>query len=286
MLKHLNGDDLPVIHKGDSMVDIEPFRFQFCTAFKERKQLADKLNEVIDALNNGGGDVPTDIQEQIDEIKQRLDDDESDITDLSTAIDGIDSNLTTMQEQIDTVDNRTSDYSIYKGQFNNLNGIVYGFINNPPNPDNRRPVLRVTGYGTDPYLRVNKDVAFLDDIPQFTKIDDKPSSNNAFISEYMYEDANGFYRWKQDIMIVCSMTSGEFKAVAFKGFKDEPTNFGTYLYQEAGFNSNNQYVITHWLLPSSPYNSVIYKTTLTFSSSGVTRTSDLTVPFTWELYIR
>lgn len=33
------------------MVRVEPFTFQMVTAFKERLQLADKLNEVIDALN-------------------------------------------------------------------------------------------------------------------------------------------------------------------------------------------------------------------------------------------
>lgn len=37
------------------MVEIEPFKFQQCTAFKERYQLGNKLNEVIDYLNNGGG---------------------------------------------------------------------------------------------------------------------------------------------------------------------------------------------------------------------------------------
>lgn len=268
------------------MVDIEPFRFQFCTAFKERKQLVDKLNEVIDALNNGGGDVPTDIQEQIEEIKQRLDDDESDITDLTTVISGIDSNLTTMQTQIDTVDTRTSDYSIIKGQFNNLDTKVYNFINNPQNPDPRRPVLRVLGSGTDPYLRVNRDIAFLDDIPQFSKVTNVPQTNTDFINTYMYEDSNGFYRWKQDTMIVCTMIQGEYKCIAFIGFKDEPTNFGTYKYSESGFDSNSQYVITEWLLPASPYSSTIYKIQLTFTSNGVSRTSDLNVRFTWDLYIR
>lgn len=34
------------------MVRVEPFIFQMVTAFKERLQLADKLNEVIDVLNN------------------------------------------------------------------------------------------------------------------------------------------------------------------------------------------------------------------------------------------
>lgn len=281
------------------MVTIEPFRFQFCTAFKERKQLADKLNEVIDALNNGS-DIPTEIQEQIDEIKQRLDDDESDITDLvtaingidsnlttmQTAIDGIDSDLTTMQTQIDTVDNRTSDYSIYKGQFINLNDKVYNFINNPQNPNERRPVLRVLGSGTDPYLRVNKDIAFLDDIPQFTKITNVPQSYTDFMNSYMYEDSNGFYRWKQDVMIVCTMIQSEYTCIAFIGFKDEPINFGTFKYSESGFDSNSQYVITEWLLPASPYSSTIYKTKLTFTSNGVSRTSDLNVRFTWDLYIR
>lgn len=248
--------------------------------------MANKLNEVIDALNNGGGDVPTDIQEQIDEIKQRLDDDESDISDLSLAISGIDSNLTLMQAQIDTVDTRTSDYSIIKGQFTNLDTKVYNFINNPQNPDPRRPVLRVLGSGSDPYLRVNKDIAFLDDISQFQKVTNVPQTDADFINTYMYEDSNGFNRWKQDVMIVCTMIQSEYKCIAYIHFKDEPITFGTYKYSESGFDSNSQYVITEWLLPSSPYSSTIYKTKLTFTSNGVSRTSDLNIRFTWDLYVR
>lgn len=83
------------------MTIIEPFMFQFCTAFRERKQLADKLNEVIDYLNNGGGDIPTDIQEQIDEIKSRLDDDETDIDDLETSLTEINGAISELETDID-----------------------------------------------------------------------------------------------------------------------------------------------------------------------------------------
>ncbi len=190
-----------------------------------------------------------------------------------------------MQEQIDTVDNRTSDYSIYKGQFNNLNSIVYGFINNPPNPDSRRPVLRVMGYGTDPYLRVSKDVAFLEDIPIYNKVDNKPASSTAFMNEYYTQDDDGFYHANKNLMINCYMTSGQYRAISFKIAKDEVINDGVYLYQEAGFSQTNVYTVTQWLLPNGPYSSTIYKTQLNFSSSGVTRTSDLNVSYTWDLYV-
>jgi hypothetical protein len=83
------------------MTIIEPFVFQFCTAFRERKQLADKVNEIIDYLNNGGGDVPTDIQEQIDDIKNRLDDDKTDISDLEASLLELNGTISDLETDID-----------------------------------------------------------------------------------------------------------------------------------------------------------------------------------------
>ena len=39
------------------MAIIQPFRFQYCTAFHERKQIADKLNQVIDQTNTNTDDI-------------------------------------------------------------------------------------------------------------------------------------------------------------------------------------------------------------------------------------
>lgn len=290
------------------MTIIEPFMFQFCTAFHERKQLADKLNEVIDYLNNGGGggggDIPTDIQEQIDEIKSRLDDDESDIDSLTsdiasltgnvesmqTQMNGLTTRISTVETEVNTVSSNVSGLSstiqTLETQIDNVDDVILNIVNNPTNPDDRRPVLKVTGSGNDPYLRTSKDVAFLDDIPQFEEVIDKPVSGSAFLNQYTYEDSNGFKHWTQDIMVVCTIMSGDYKSIGYVHYKDEPLNFGTWLYIEGGFDQNAQYVMTEWLLPDTPYSSTMYKTKLTFTSSGVSRTSDLNVSFTWKLFTR
>lgn len=49
------------------MAIIQPFSFQFCTAFRERKQLADKTNEIIEVINSADlENLPMEI-ERIDE---------------------------------------------------------------------------------------------------------------------------------------------------------------------------------------------------------------------------
>lgn len=67
---------------------VEPFTFQASTAFDERVQLADKLNEVIDALNHVGG-IP-DIQTEINGLKQS-------VASLQESIDSTDANLATVE---------------------------------------------------------------------------------------------------------------------------------------------------------------------------------------------
>lgn len=307
------------------MVRIEPFVFQFCTAFRERKQLADKLNEIIDYLNNGGGgggDIPTDIQEQIDEIKERLDNDETNIETLSntismlettvsgyssvisdvvesvadlndsmstleTTVSGYSSTIADLQEDMSDFEERTYDYLQIKATTTNLRNQMDRYTDYS-GYSQRRPVLKlgITYSIGDPYVRTEKDVAFLDDIPQFEKVTDKPVSGSAFLSAYTYEDSNGFKHWNQDIMVVCYMTSGEYKSVGYVCYKDQPLNFGTWCYRESGFDQNSQYVVTEWLLPDTPYSSTMYKTKLTFGNNSVSRTSDLNVSFIWDLYVR
>ena len=80
------------------MVIIQPFTYQLTTAFKERVQLADKLNEVIDLINSWG-DVPEQfeqIQEQIENIKQ-------DINTIQTTISSIQSNLSALQTTVTNI---------------------------------------------------------------------------------------------------------------------------------------------------------------------------------------
>lgn len=77
------------------MVIIQPFAYQMSTAFKERVDLADKLNELINLLN-AWGDVPEQfeqVQEQIQTIGQQ-------INDITTKISTIETNLGQLQTTV------------------------------------------------------------------------------------------------------------------------------------------------------------------------------------------
>lgn len=70
---------------------IQPFTFQFCTAFRERKQLADKTNEIIEVINSADlENLPTEI-ERIDQ----------NIANLNTYVSEVDANLTHRIDQIE-----------------------------------------------------------------------------------------------------------------------------------------------------------------------------------------
>ena len=87
---------------------IQPFTFQFCTAFRERKQLADKTNEIIEVLNSADlENLPTEI-ERIDQ----------NIANLNTYVSEVDANLTHRIDQIEEQISEDwilcpSDYQIY-----------------------------------------------------------------------------------------------------------------------------------------------------------------------------
>ena len=79
------------------MVDIptiEPFQFIRSTAFSERVQLANKLNEVIDALNQIGS--VDDLQSQIDAIN-------SEISEIQTAIGNTGTSLAELENQVNAL---------------------------------------------------------------------------------------------------------------------------------------------------------------------------------------
>lgn len=73
---------------------IEPFQFIRSTAFSERVQLANKLNEVIDALNQIG--TIDDLQTQIDGIN-------SEISEIQTAIGNTGTSLAELENQVNTL---------------------------------------------------------------------------------------------------------------------------------------------------------------------------------------
>lgn len=98
---------------------IEPFQFIRSTAFSERVQLANKLNEVIDALNQIG--TVDDLQSQIDNIKGMITqiqadiaDTDSDVSDLSNQVNELISEVNTtikqsisaLESEVDGIDTR------------------------------------------------------------------------------------------------------------------------------------------------------------------------------------
>ena len=104
------------------MVDIptiEPFQFIRSTAFSERVQLANKLNEVIDALNQIG--TIDDLQTQIDAINSEISEihaallnTNSDVSTLSNQLNGLISEVNTtvkqsisaLESEVDGIDTR------------------------------------------------------------------------------------------------------------------------------------------------------------------------------------
>ena len=79
------------------MVDIptiEPFQFIRSTAFSERVQLANKLNEVIDALNNLG-DLP-DLESQITQLNSK-------VAELEESIGNTDTSLAELENQVNAL---------------------------------------------------------------------------------------------------------------------------------------------------------------------------------------
>ena len=73
---------------------IQPFTYQASTAFQERVQLANKLNEVIDALNSLA-DLP-DLENQITELTAK-------VTELEDSIGNTDTSLAELENQVNAL---------------------------------------------------------------------------------------------------------------------------------------------------------------------------------------
>lgn len=153
------------------MALIQPFVFQHCTAFRERKQLADKTNEIINVLN----DV--------------------DLENLPSEIDRIDQNVDNITDRIDQIEEDinkpwvlcSSDYKIYDYDTQTINNdtkIVYSlnFVCKPTFLDNQiRNLVRGTIY-------FNKGDAIDSRSPIISKIE----SNYSNVDEYnlIFADMN------------------------------------------------------------------------------------------------
>ena len=87
--------------------EIQPFHFIRGTAFSERVQLANKVNEIIDGINSIG-EIP-DIQAQIDTIK-------SEISEIQSALAETDSDVSSLSNQVNTL-------------VSEVNGLLKGVVN-------------------------------------------------------------------------------------------------------------------------------------------------------------
>ena len=79
---------------------IQPFTYQASTAFQERVQLANKLNEVIDALNSLG-DLP-DLENQITELTAKVTELEESIGNTDTSLSELENNLNALISEVNT----------------------------------------------------------------------------------------------------------------------------------------------------------------------------------------
>ena len=93
--------------------EVEPFTFQASTAFDERVQLANKLNEVIDALNSIG-DI-SDIQSQVDALS-------SAVSTIQAGLTSTDADLDELTEQVNALISEVND--TIKTQMTALQGEV------------------------------------------------------------------------------------------------------------------------------------------------------------------
>lgn len=78
--------------------EIQPFQFIRGTAFSERVQLANKVNEIIDGINSIGENP--DIQAQIDTINSTIAQIQADIANTDTEISGIQSQVNTLIQEV------------------------------------------------------------------------------------------------------------------------------------------------------------------------------------------
>ena len=77
---------------------IEPFQFIRSTAFSERVQLANKINEIIDGINSIG-EIP-DLQAEIDAIKGTISQIQTDITDTDSDVSDLSNQVNTLISEV------------------------------------------------------------------------------------------------------------------------------------------------------------------------------------------
>lgn len=78
--------------------EIQPFQFIRGTAFSERVQLANKVNEIIDGINSIG-EIP-ELQAEIDTINATITQIQADIANTDTEISGIQSQVNTLIQEV------------------------------------------------------------------------------------------------------------------------------------------------------------------------------------------
>lgn len=77
---------------------IEPFQFIRSTAFSERVQLANKINEIIDGINSIG-EIP-DIQAEIDAVKDTISQIQTELEDTNSDLSGLTNQVNTLISEV------------------------------------------------------------------------------------------------------------------------------------------------------------------------------------------
>jgi len=151
------------------MVDIEPFKFERCTAFKERTDLAIKLNEIIEKINDGDI-IPDSFKERINQIERDIADINVSIADIDTEIselsDSVDTSIETVNQRIDDEIASIDDALSLKADITQLSDGSVTKIGTVTLGNNTQPIYLVDGVPTkvsDAFAVRGKDNTFSED---------------------------------------------------------------------------------------------------------------------------
>ena len=101
------------------MVTIEPIKNQYLTALKERQQIIDKLNEIINGLNALNFDDLTTIQAELVAIRESLQTQNTAITEINNSIGKIETELTSFDNRLITLNTNIENTESHLTSFEN-----------------------------------------------------------------------------------------------------------------------------------------------------------------------
>lgn len=128
------------------MVTLEPFRHERCTAFKERVEIANKVNEVIDYIN----DDVTPFVEQYESVVETVENHTEEIESLEDDFNTLNTSISDLEDTVDTIDNDIDSIrTTVNGIQTTINGIQTN-VNTVINEVNENTVKKTqSGYNTN-----------------------------------------------------------------------------------------------------------------------------------------